>query len=85
MAGCCGGKDAGKPITGRKYYIGMALFVMYHLFVQTLLLVLSLFVKKYRKITKFHRIYFSHVLDEIKSKKGITIAGRGAECKTGEI
>ncbi len=75
MAGCCGGKNAGKPITRGRYALGMAFFAAYHAAVQLALSGVGLVSPRFRPVRDFHRRYFAHLFKETCRREGISLIG----------
>lgn len=73
MAGCCGGKDAGKPIGYGRYALGLAFFVTYHGVVQITLAAASAVSGRFVPVRRFHKEYFTHLLGEAWDRKGISL------------
>ncbi|MBM4353011.1 MAG: hypothetical protein FJ109_04330 [Deltaproteobacteria bacterium] len=71
MAGCCGGKNAGKPISRKRYALGMAFFAAYHAAVGAALTSAGVLVPRFRPVRDFHRRYFLHLWQEAWRRKGI--------------
>lgn len=79
MAGCCGGKNAGKPISFSRYLLGLAFFSTYHLGVHTVLRAASLANSRLAPVRDFHAHYFSHLLQETLRRDGITLPGKNID------
>lgn len=73
MAGCCGGKNAGKPISKGRYLFGLSFFVTYHSMVRVALSGASLVNRRFRPVRDFHRQYYSHLLAEAWHRDGIAL------------
>jgi hypothetical protein len=79
MAGCCGGKNAGKPISWPRYIAGVAFFTAYHSAVHAALLAASSVNRRYTHVRRFHGQYFRHLLRETVTRQGITLPGRPSD------
>ncbi len=75
MARCCGGKNAGKPITVPRYLAGLGVFVGYHSAVAIGLHAVCLPVRRLRHVRDFHRTVFKDELKDILSRDGINVGG----------
>lgn len=73
MAGCCGGKNAGKPIGLVRYLAGLAFFTTYHGVVHTALFGAALAAPRLAPVRDFHGHYFRHLLREAMARDGITV------------
>jgi hypothetical protein len=72
----CDGKNAYKPITKTRYYMGLAIFCLLHLNFKLTIFLRHRFIKKYpnyKTLKDFHNTYFSQMLKEIIEKKGMRI------------
>ncbi|MDD5560772.1 MAG: hypothetical protein PHT50_01370 [Candidatus Omnitrophica bacterium] len=70
----CNGKNAYKPISKTRYYLGLTIFYLLHLNLKLTMFLRHYFIKKYPeyKILKdFHDAYFSQMLQEIRKGEGI--------------
>jgi len=76
MANCCGGKNAGKPISWKRYLAGLSVFVGYHGAVLTSLHALAIPFKELRKVRDFQRKVFLSELKEILQLEDINVNGR---------
>jgi hypothetical protein len=54
MADCCGGKNAGKPISLPRYLAGLGVFFAYHGTICATLHVAAIPMKRLRKVRDFH-------------------------------
>ncbi len=84
MGRCCDGKDACKPITKARYWLGIVLFWLMHLEARIFMSFRHIFLRKYgdyQKISRFHSAYFNDTLREINEKKGLTVSGSGTGAK----
>jgi len=79
MAGCCGGKNAGKPISRKRYWLGMGFFAAYHVAVQSMLSMAGAVSPRFKPVAAFHREYFRHIFSEAARREGVTLEGE--ECK----
>jgi hypothetical protein len=87
MANCCGGKNAGQPISWLRYLAGVAVFFGYHGTVAIVLHVASIPFKRWRQVRDFHRrVFFSEAI-EVLRRRDINVNGRalqaGRECGIG--
>lgn len=73
MGRCCGGKNAGQPISRSRWHIGRGIFLGYHLFVHCLMLGIGLLSPKVRKLAGFHRQYVRELWQQIRGHEGITV------------
>lgn len=73
MAGCCGGKNAGKPIGRGRYLAGLAFFTTYHGVVHAALSGASVVAPGLASVRDFHGHYFRHLLREAVARDGITV------------
>ncbi len=73
MAGCCGGKNAGKPISKARYVMGLAFFTGYHGAVHAALSGASLVSRQMVPVRDFHTRYFRHLLAEAIKREGISV------------
>jgi hypothetical protein len=80
MAGCCGGKNAGKPISPFRYAAGMAFFVTYHTAVAAALAGAEKVSSRFAPVKRFHRTYFRHLLQETMKRQGITVGDAAPQC-----
>lgn len=78
MAGCCGGKNAGKPISRARYALGLAFFTGYHGAVHAALSGAALLSPRMAPVRAFHTNYFGHLLREAVGREGIVV-GESAE------
>lgn len=77
MGRCCGGKNAGKPITQTRWHIGRGIFLGYHLFVQCLMLMIGVLSPKVRRLAEFHRQYVRELWQQISGREGIKVIVTG--------
>jgi len=84
MAGCCGGKNAGRPISRRRYVLGLAFFATYHVAVHAALVAAGVLMPRLRPVKDFHRQYFAHLWHETWRQEGLTIGGEGCSLGKGE-
>jgi len=75
MGRCCGGKNAGKPISWPRYLAGVGVFLTYHTGVQALLTVAAMPVCRLRIVRDFHRRVYLQDLKEILARVDINING----------
>ena len=73
MGRCCGGKNAGKPISWGRYAAGLGVFVGYHGAVGTLLHAAAIPVPALRKVRDFHRQVCLTELAEILAREDIHV------------
>ena len=73
MGRCCGGKNAGKPISTPRWYLGRGVFLGYHLAVQTLMLAIGVPSPKVRSLARFHRQYVRELWRQIRDREGIKV------------
>ena len=71
MGRCCGGKNAGKPISLPRYLAGLGVFCTYHTAVAALLRVAELPRPDLRRVRDFHGQLFRTELKEILAREGI--------------
>ncbi|HIA03724.1 MAG TPA: hypothetical protein EYN06_01335 [Myxococcales bacterium] len=76
MAECCGGKNAGKPISWKRYLSGLGVFLGYHGSVTVALHVLSVPFPQLKKVRNFQRTVFTSELKEILKLEDINVNGR---------
>jgi len=75
MARCCGGRNAGKPITVPRYLLGLGVFVGYHSAVAAGLHAAALAVPGLRTVRDFQRSVFRDELGEILRREGLNVGG----------
>ncbi len=75
MGRCCGGKNAGKPISRTRYLAGLTVFGVYHGAIATLLHAAALPFPHLRKVRDFHRQVAGTDLGEILQREDINING----------
>ncbi|MBM4343168.1 MAG: hypothetical protein FJ100_07290 [Deltaproteobacteria bacterium] len=75
MGRCCGGKNAGKPISRGRYAVGLGVFCGYHGAVGALLHAAAIPVPALRKVRDFHRSIASTELKEILALRDINLNG----------
>ena len=73
MGRCCGGKNAGKPISPLRWYVGRGVFLGYHSVVQGMILSVSPFSSTVRTLGKFHRQYMRELWRQIGEREGIKV------------
>jgi hypothetical protein len=76
MAECCGGKNAGKPISLPRYLAGLSVFLGYHGAMRVLLAGASVPFPALRKVRDFHGKVFKTDLGEILRLEDINLNGR---------
>lgn len=81
MANCCGGKNAGKPITWSRYLSGLSVFLGYHGAMRVLLSGLSVPIPALRRVRDFHRVVFETELKEVLQLEDINVNGRLGETR----
>ena len=74
---CCGGKDAGKPITATRYAIGLFMMLGTHIAIFFAVAALALFVPRYRRLLGPYVFYFRRTFRSVLSKERILV-GSGA-------
>lgn len=83
MATCCGGKNAGKPISWTRYLAGCGVFFTYHSAVAAALHVAALADRRLVHVRDFHREVFLAESREVLQRRDININGpepeRGCE------
>ncbi|MEE2829967.1 MAG: hypothetical protein VX498_12325 [Myxococcota bacterium] len=75
MGRCCGGKNAGKPITLPRYLAGIGVFCSYHAAVQVLLRVAARPIPHLREVRDFQAKVFRDELREILQRDEIHVTG----------
>ncbi|MCP4868117.1 MAG: hypothetical protein GY898_05310 [Proteobacteria bacterium] len=75
MARCCGGKNAGKPITVPRYLAGLAVFATYHSVVAVGLRAAARVKPEISHVRDFHRTVFKDELKEVIRRDGINVGG----------
>ncbi len=75
MGRCCGGKNAGLPISKRRYMAGLTVFVGYHSTVAVALHTLAVPFSGLRKVRDFHRQVYLTELGEVLRRDDINING----------
>jgi hypothetical protein len=75
MGRCCGGKNAGKPISWSRYALGLGVFCAYHGAIGTLLHVAAVPWRDLRKVRDFHRQVARRELGEILRRVDINVNG----------
>ncbi len=75
MARCCGGKNAGKPITVPRYLAGLTVFATYHGAVLVGLHAAARVVPAIGHVRDFHRTLFKDELRQIIGREGINVGG----------
>lgn len=78
MAECCGGKNAGKPISLPRYLAGLGVFFAYHGTICATLHVAAVPMKRLRKVRDFHRKLFIQEGLEVLKREDINV-GRKTE------
>jgi len=73
MADCCGGKNAGKPISLPRYLAGLGVFFAYHGTICATLHVAAVPVKRLRKVRDFHRKLFIQEGLEVLRREDINV------------
>ncbi len=76
MANCCGGKNAGKPISWGRYAAGLGVFVGYHGAMRVLLEAASRVSPDLKKVRDFHKSVFETELKEVLRLEDINVNGR---------
>ena len=75
MGKCCGGKNAGKPISVPRYVAGLGVFCTYHTAVRVLLRVAAKPLPQLGVVRDFHRQLYRDELHEILRRDGVNIGG----------
>ncbi|MFC1576255.1 hypothetical protein ACFL3J_01140 [Candidatus Omnitrophota bacterium] len=81
---CCGGKNAYKPISRIRYFVGLVMFYLLHINLRVTLYLRHTFIRRYphyESLVKFHRSYFKNTFREILEQKGMEIQ---SGCKINE-
>ena len=76
MGKCCGGKNAGKPISMPRYLAGLGIFLSYHSVVNVALRGVAVPVPALRKVRDFHTQLFTDELKEILAREDINLQSR---------
>ena len=76
MGRCCGGKNAGKPISLPRYIAGIGVFCTYHTAVHAMLKIASVPKPDLRKVRDFHSQLFKTELKEILAREDINLPSR---------
>lgn len=79
MGRCCGGKNAGKPISWGRYLTGVGVFCAYHGTVGAVLHAAAVPVPALRKVRDFHREVSLRDLGEILRREDIVVGRAIAE------
>ncbi len=77
MGSCCGGKNAGKPISWPRYLAGLTVFCGYHGAVLGTLAAASLPFPRLRQVRDFHAQVFRNDLREIVAREDINVGAAG--------
>ena len=75
MGRCCGGKNAGLPISKRRYMAGLGVFLGYHSTVAVALHALAVPIPGLRRVRDFHRRVYLTELGEVLRREDINING----------
>ncbi len=75
MGKCCGGKNAGKPISVPRYIAGLGIFCTYHTAVHALLRVAAKPIPGLAHVRDFHGQLFKDELKEILARDGVNVHG----------
>ena len=75
MGKCCGGKNAGKPITYPRYLAGLSVFCAYHSGVNLLLRAAAKPFPELSKIRDFQTKVFRDELKEVLRQETINVGG----------
>ena len=75
MGRCCGGKNAGKPITVPRYLAGIGVFCAYHGAIQLLLSIASRPLPHLRDVREFQSTVFRDELKEVLRRDEIHVGG----------
>ena len=76
MGKCCGGKNAGLPISKRRYLAGLGVFLGYHSTVAAALHTLAVPFPELRRVRDFHRKVYLTELGEVLRREDININGQ---------
>lgn len=76
MGKCCGGKNAGKPISLPRYLAGLGIFCTYHSTVAVMLKVAARPIPHLRPVRDFHSQLFRDELKEILAREDINLQSR---------
>ncbi|MSQ82925.1 MAG: hypothetical protein EXR77_08415 [Myxococcales bacterium] len=76
MGRCCGGKNAGKPISWGRYAAGLGVFCTYHGAIGAVLHVAAVPVPALRKVRDFHWQVATTDLREILRRRDINVGDR---------
>jgi hypothetical protein len=77
MADCCGGKNAGKPISWARYAAGFGVFVGYHGTVAAALHVAALRRPELERVRDFQWRVFTNELREVVALQDMNVGERG--------
>jgi hypothetical protein len=75
MGRCCGGKNAGKPITVPRYLAGIGIFCAYHGAIQLVLRIASRPLPHLRDVQEFQSTVFRDELKEVLRRDEIHVGG----------
>lgn len=76
MGRCCDGRNAYKPISKIRYFLGIVIFYIFNINLKLTMFLRHIFIRKYhhyKTLTKFHDLFFNATLKEIKQRKGLVI------------
>lgn len=73
--GCCEGKNAGHPISRKRYYFGVAFFSTYHIGMLSVLSILKLGSDRWDPVYRFHRAYLGDIWKAVRTREGIVFEG----------
>ena len=76
MGRCCGGKNAGKPISLPRYLAGVGVFCVYHTAIKAVLKVASVPRPDLKQVSEFHSTLFKVELKEILAREDINLPSR---------
>ena len=75
MGRCCGGKNAGKPISWSRYALGLGVFCGYHGAIGALLHVAAVPNAGWRKVRDFHKDVCLDELRQILLRQDVNVGG----------
>ena len=75
MGSCCGGKNAGKPVSWPRFLAGVGVSVAYHGAVSALLHAVAIPFRRFRVVRDFQRALFMKEMREVMARVDITVQG----------